>query len=72
MNVVDAVDRLRRRRGGQRVTFDHVADHLVDFAERHPERAAAVADFAEFLATVENVEHDHAAAADHSEIREQG
>jgi len=53
------IDRLRAERGSQRVSFDDVADHLVDFAERHPEAAATVDALAGFLADVEVVHHDH-------------
>lgn len=52
---------LQRKRGDQRVSFDHVADHLVDFAERNPDQAQTMADLAEFLAAIEDVEHDHSA-----------
>ena len=70
MNVVDAADDLRRKRGREKVTFDHIADHLVDFAERHPEHAGVTADIATFLATVEDVRHDHSADEDRGGIRE--
>lgn len=59
MRTPAAAAELRRRCGSERVTFDHVADHLVDFAERNPEHDAVVAGIARFLATVEDVEHDH-------------
>jgi hypothetical protein len=58
------IDRLRRERGSQRVSFDDVADHLVDFAERHPESAGTVDALAGFLAGVEDVPHDHDADAE--------
>lgn len=59
MSIQEAADDLRRKRGAERVSFDHVADHLVDFAERHPEHEQVVADIARFLAVVEDVRHDH-------------
>ena len=55
------IDHLRTKRGSQRVSFDDVADHLVDFAERHPEQARTVDALAEFLAGIEDVDHDHEA-----------
>ena len=53
------IDVLRDRRGDERVTFGDVADHLVDFAERHPEAARTVDSLARVLARVEDVDHDH-------------
>jgi hypothetical protein len=64
MPVMDrgsGIDRLRDRRGDERVTFGDVADHLVDFAERNPDDAAVVDRLAAFLAHVEDVDHDHRA-----------
>jgi hypothetical protein len=59
--VSSGIDRLRAKRGSQRVSFDDVADHLVDFAERHPEAAGTVDALGDFLAGVEDVRHDHEA-----------
>src|SRR5688572_29378668 len=53
------VDRLRARRGSQKVSFDDVADHLVDFVERHPDAEPVVDAIASFLADVEGTPHDH-------------
>lgn len=50
---------LRRRRGSERVTFDDVADHLVDFAAAHPQHRDAVDRVAGFLARVGEMGHDH-------------
>lgn len=50
---------LRHRRGSQKVSFDQVADHLVDFAVAHPEHRDAVDRVAGFLARVEQTPHDH-------------
>lgn len=55
------VSLLRERRGEQRVSFNHVADHLVDFAERFPQSRAVVERLAVFLAGVEQADHDHPA-----------
>ena len=63
-----AAAKLKRKRGDERVSFDHVADHVVDFAQRHPEHARVMADFAEFLAAVEDVEHDHSTGGAGTEI----
>ena len=41
------------------MTFDDVADHLVDFAAAHPQHRDAVDRVAGFLARVEQTEHDH-------------
>jgi hypothetical protein len=57
--VSSGIDRLRAKRGRQRVSFDDVADHLVDYAERHPDTAATLDALAGFLADVEDVHHDH-------------
>ena len=54
-----AVARLRRRRGGQQVTFAEVADHFVDFLDRHPDSAPTVALLADYLVALEEVEHHH-------------
>ena len=68
MEIGEAADRLKRKRGPERVTFEHIADHLVDFAERYPEHAQVAADIAEFLTVVEDVEHDHSADPDRGGI----
>jgi Family of unknown function (DUF6104) len=57
--AIDGIEQLRRKRGGQQVTFDDVCDHLVDFRRRSPEHATAVESFAAFLANVEDVDHRH-------------
>lgn len=59
VNEMRGVDELRSRRGPQRPTFNEVADHIVDFVERHPETERELDDFALFLATVEDITHDH-------------
>ena len=61
----DGIDALRRERGAQTVTFDDVADHLVDYIERRPESRGTLDRFAGFLAGVETVEHDHDLDPDH-------
>jgi hypothetical protein len=53
------IDDLREKRGDQEITFDNVADHLVDYAERHPDLAQAIDDLARFLANVEDRHHEH-------------
>jgi hypothetical protein len=53
------VDRLRGKRGDQRVTFADLCDHLVDFRRRSPEHGDAIDAFARFLASVEDVHHAH-------------
>lgn len=50
---------LRRRRGADKVSFDQVADHLVDFAVAHPTHRDAIDRLAAFLARVEHTPHDH-------------
>jgi hypothetical protein len=54
------IARLRSQRGGEKVSFDDVADHL----ERHPESRSVVEDLAGFLARVETIDHDHDASPD--------
>jgi len=56
---VDGVERLRRDRGEEKVSFHDVADHLVDFADRDPAARDVVDRLAAFLAEVEQVDHDH-------------
>lgn len=56
---MDGVERLRSLRGEERVTFDDVADHLVDFADRDPSARDVVDRVARFLAEVERVDHSH-------------
>jgi hypothetical protein len=58
------IARLRSQRGGEKVSFDDVADHLVDYIERHPESRSVVEDLAGFLARVETIDHDHDASPD--------
>jgi hypothetical protein len=55
----EGIEFLREKRGSERVTFSDVCDHLTDYAERHPETAEAIEDFARFVAAVEEIEHDH-------------
>ena len=55
----EGIVRLRSQRGGQQVTFSDVADHLVDYLERHPDAYDVVDDLAGFLARVERIDHDH-------------
>ncbi|MGH7608735.1 MAG: DUF6104 family protein [Acidimicrobiales bacterium] len=50
---------LRRRRGQERVRFEQVADHLIDYARQHPEDGLAIDRLARFLAAVEAFAHDH-------------
>lgn len=57
--MTSGIDILRAKRGDERVTFADVADHLVDYSERHPDAAATVDALARFLAGVEDVRHDH-------------
>jgi hypothetical protein len=57
------VARLRAARGREEVSFDDVADHLVDYAHRHAEHRAALDGLASFLADVEHTDHDHDVAA---------
>jgi hypothetical protein len=55
----DGVRRLREARGGERVTFDEVADHMDDYCARRPESVAVLDGFAGFLAGVEQLPHRH-------------
>ncbi len=61
---MDGVMLLRERRGTQRIDFNDVADHMVDYADRHPEDCGAIERLARFLAEVEQVDHDHAVDPD--------
>ncbi len=54
------VELLRQRRGDQKLSFAELADHIVDFIERHPEATDLLDGFARFLVTVEQLEHAHA------------
>jgi hypothetical protein len=60
----DGIQTLRDQRGGGRVSFDEVADHLVDYCERNPGHAEVINRFAEFFAAVEFLPHDHDADPD--------
>ena len=62
------VAELRRRRGEERVRFDEIADHLVDFAARFPTERVTLDRLASFLAEVESVDHDHEASAGSSGV----
>jgi len=56
---MDGIARLREVRGEERVSFNDVADHLVDFADRDPGARDVLDRLARFLAEVERVDHDH-------------
>jgi hypothetical protein len=60
----EGIRTLRDQRGSQQVTFNEVADHLVDYCDRHPGTAGPLNGFAEFLAAVELIPHDHNADPD--------
>jgi hypothetical protein len=61
---MDGIALLRDRRGSEDVTFDDVADHLVDFVDRDQAARDVVDRLARFLAEVEQVHHDHGADPD--------
>lgn len=56
---MNGVERLRRERGEERVSFNDVADHLEDFAARDPAASPTIDGLAAFLAGVEGVAHEH-------------
>lgn len=56
---MDGIARLRDTRGEEQVTFNDVADHFVDFADRDPDARDVLDRLARFLAEVERVDHDH-------------
>ena len=58
---MDGIRRLREARGDEQVTFDDVADHMVDFADRDPSARDPIDRLARFLAEIEKVDHDHEA-----------
>ena len=51
------VDLLRKRRGGERVTFGDVADHVTDYMKLHPPAFETLDAFARYLAELENDHH---------------
>ena len=55
----DGVELLREKRGEEEVTFGNVADHLNDYADRHPDGREVIEDFARFIANVEDIDHQH-------------
>jgi hypothetical protein len=59
LRVIEGVELLRAKRGEQTVTFNDIADHLVEFHELFPDDADAIHRFAAFLARVEDEDHDH-------------
>lgn len=56
---LNGIERLRRKRGDEQVTFADIADHLDDFVAREPGRGETVDALAMFLAGVEDAEHEH-------------
>lgn len=59
----EGIEQLMDRRGGERVTFSEVADHLADYAGMFPSEAHVIDKLARFFAGVEDLEHDHDAVA---------
>jgi hypothetical protein len=55
----DGIRTLRDQRGTNLVSFNEVADHLFDYCDRHPDASEPLNRFAEFLAAVELIPHDH-------------
>ena len=55
----DGVDLLRKKRGAENVTFNDIADHLDDYVRQHPASFRAIDGLAQFMAEVEDAEHDH-------------
>jgi hypothetical protein len=53
------VDLLRKLRGDERVSFNDVADHMIDYAKLHPGALRAIDAFARYVAEIEGVDHDH-------------
>ncbi|HEV2686158.1 MAG TPA: hypothetical protein VGW79_05930, partial [Actinomycetota bacterium] len=47
------VDLLRKLRGGERASFQEVADHMSDYAKLHPGALRAIEAFARYLAEVD-------------------
>lgn len=66
MEPLAGVRRLREQRGDQQIPFWQVADHLQDYADRHPDQAELVSALGSFLADVEHRAHDHRADPDRS------
>jgi hypothetical protein len=58
--VEKGTEHLRGKRGGQRVWFFEVADHMDEFALEHPEHAEIIEALAMYLAAVEDTPHEHA------------
>jgi hypothetical protein len=59
VRTTTGIEILRDERGEEQITFKDVADHFVDFVDRYPEHSEAIDRVAQFLAKVEDVEHDH-------------
>ena len=57
--TMPGVETLRSKRGDEEVTFDNVADHLIDFVVRHPGAQGTIDRLALFLANVEDRHHEH-------------
>jgi uncharacterized protein DUF6104 len=56
---ITGVERLRERRGKERVTFADVADHLQDFAVANPNDRGLIDRLGTFLAEAEAKPHGH-------------
>lgn len=57
--AMPGLQRLRDERGEDEVTFNDVADHVEDFVRRDPAAREPLDRFASFLASVEDVDHEH-------------
>jgi Family of unknown function (DUF6104) len=60
---IAGVERLRERRGDERVSFADVADHLQDFAVANPDDRDLIDRLGTFFAEVESKPHEHEAEA---------
>ena len=56
---MNGIEQLRSKRGTEQITFGDIADHLHDYVDRHPAARDAILRLAQFLADIEDAQHDH-------------
>lgn len=57
--MIQGIELLRAKRGDEKVSFNDIADHLVQFHELFPDETDTVHRIAAFLAKIDDKPHTH-------------